>query len=120
MRTEKVEKIKSAFTLALIIAAALIIISGLSLNYEDKADSEVQEHIEENYEETGAINLVEAVLLDLRAYDTFGEVMVIYIAIAGVIILGKKLRREVGSEGGAAKREKKGEESGEYKEGSER
>ena len=86
---ENFKKFSSLFMLFLIL---ILIITGLGLEYEDKAESPVQEHIEENYEETGATNLVESVLLDLRAYDTFGEVIIIYIAIVGVVILGKKLR----------------------------
>ncbi len=87
------ERTKKLVSLGVVLIIGLLIITGLGLEYQDKEASPVQEYLEENYEETGAVNLVESVLLDLRAYDTFGEVIILYIAIAGVIILGKELRK---------------------------
>jgi len=63
----------------------------MDLGHEDKSESPLTEFYVENYEETGAVNLVEAILFDYRGYDTFGELLVLYIAIAGVIILGKEI-----------------------------
>ncbi len=80
---------KDICTLLLVLVIAFLLVQGLELSYEDKEDSEVDEYYKEHQEKTGADNMVEAILLDFRAYDTFGEVMVLYIAIAGVIILGK-------------------------------
>lgn len=91
MMPKKLERVISLFLTLIII---VIVVNGLSLTYEDKADSPLKEYIIENHEETGAVNLVEAVLLDFRAYDTFGEVIILYIAIAGVIILGKEMRKD--------------------------
>ncbi len=46
-------------------------------------------YIERGHEETGAPNLVTAVLADYRGYDTFGELMVIFTAgVASLLILG--------------------------------
>ncbi|GEM_PF-2843343 len=84
---------KRFFTLACVLIIIVLIATGLGLDHEDKEDSPVQGFLEENYEEMGADNLVESVLLDLRAYDTFGEVIILYIAIAGVIILGKEMKK---------------------------
>ena len=48
-------------------------------------------YIERGHEETGAPNLVTAVLADYRGYDTFGELMVIFTAgVACLLILGGK------------------------------
>jgi len=80
---------KDICTFLLVLMIAFLLVQGLELSYEDKEDSEVDEYYKEHQEKTGADNMVEAILLDFRAYDTFGEVMVLYIAIAGVIILGK-------------------------------
>ncbi len=80
---------KDICTLLLVLVIAFLLVQGLELSYEDKEYSEVDEYYKEHQEKTGADNMVEAILLDFRAYDTFGEVMVLYIAIAGVIILGK-------------------------------
>ncbi|MFO7991907.1 MAG: hydrogen gas-evolving membrane-bound hydrogenase subunit E [Thermoplasmata archaeon] len=82
--------------MGLVVLTCLILISSLNLQHEDKEDSPIKEFYEEHHEEAGPDNLVEAILLDYRAYDTFGEVMVLYIAITGVLILGKK--RKEGSE----------------------
>ncbi len=84
---------KDLLTLLLIFMIAALLLQGLQLSYEDKADSEIDDYYKEHQSRTGSDNLVEAILLDFRAYDTFGEVMVLYVAIAGVIILGKTLKR---------------------------
>lgn len=42
-------------------------------------------YIEAGARETGADNLVTAVLLNYRAFDTFGEVMIIFVALAAVM-----------------------------------
>ncbi len=48
-------------------------------------------YIEQGHEETGATNLVTAVLADYRGYDTFGELTVIFTAgVACLLILGGK------------------------------
>lgn len=89
---------KRVFTAVLVVAICVLLLQGMSLEHEDKADSPMFDHYVENHEETGAVNLVEAILLDYRAYDTFGEVLVLYISISGIIILGKKILKE--KEGG--------------------
>lgn len=49
--------------------------------------------------ETGAANLVAAVILDYRAYDTLGEVTVLFAAILGAFtVLRLKARKEEGGE----------------------
>ncbi len=85
---------KRIFTAFLIAAICILLLQGMSLDHEDKADSPIFDHYVENHEETGAVNLVEAILLDYRAYDTFGEVLVLYISISGIIILGKKILKK--------------------------
>ncbi len=50
-------------------------------------------------ERTGATNLVTAVLLDFRAYDTLGEATVIFAAILGCYALLRTRGREQGHEG---------------------
>ncbi|MBS3781243.1 MAG: hypothetical protein KGY66_06855 [Candidatus Thermoplasmatota archaeon] len=91
---------KRAVTAFLVIAICIALLQGMSLKYEDKSESPIFEYYVENHEETGAVNLVEAILLDYRAYDTFGEILVLYISIAGVIILGKEIVEGKSEEGG--------------------
>jgi len=82
---------KRVFTALLVAFICIMFLTGMNLGHEDKSDSPLTEFYLENYEETGAINLVEAILFDFRGYDTFGELLVLYIAIAGIIILGKEI-----------------------------
>lgn len=67
---------------------------------ERVADAPAAHYLEEGMDETGASNLVSAVLLDYRAYDTLGEATVLFAAIVGVTVLlrkrGKKDRKEGG------------------------
>ncbi len=82
---------KRILTALLVVVICLLLIQGMDLHYEDKSETPLTDFYVENYEETGAINLVEAILFDYRGYDTFGELLVLYIAITGVIILGKEI-----------------------------
>ncbi|MFH1760727.1 MAG: hydrogen gas-evolving membrane-bound hydrogenase subunit E [bacterium] len=55
-----------------------------------------QTFISQGMAKTGAVNLVSAVLLDFRAYDTLGEVTVLFAAIWGVVlVLRKKGRKKI-------------------------
>ncbi len=85
---------KRISTLCFILLVSAILLYSLDLEHDDKANSPIKEYYEDNMQETGSRNMVEAVLLDYRAYDTFGEVIVLYLAIIGVLLLGKKARRE--------------------------
>ncbi len=91
---------KRILTAVLVIAISAVILHGLSLDHVDKTDSPMLDYYIENHEKTGAKNLVEAILLDYRAYDTFGEVIVLYISIEGIIILGKEILKDNESEEG--------------------
>ena len=52
-----------------------------------------KEYITESLEKTGAANIVSAIILDFRAYDTLGEATVLFTSIIGaVVILRKKSR----------------------------
>lgn len=50
-------------------------------------------YIEQGYEETGAPNLVTAVLADYRSYDTLGEAVVIFTAGVGAVLVLLKARK---------------------------
>ena len=53
-----------------------------------------QTYIAEGLQRTGAANLVSAIILDFRAYDTLGEVTVLFTSIIGAtVILRKDSRR---------------------------
>jgi multicomponent Na+:H+ antiporter subunit B len=60
-----------------------------AFSHEDRpANNEVTgRYIEKGAEETGAANIVTAIVLDYRAFDTLGESLVLFIAFAAVILL---------------------------------
>ncbi|MBU0687337.1 MAG: hypothetical protein KKB81_05745 [Candidatus Margulisbacteria bacterium] len=51
-------------------------------------------HVESGVAETGALNLVTAIYLNYRAYDTLGEAVVFFVAALGVFMLLRKDYRE--------------------------
>lgn len=44
-------------------------------------------YIEQGVKETGALNLVSAIIVDYRAFDTLGEVTVLLTAIAALLVV---------------------------------
>lgn len=57
-------------------------------NPSNPANNEVPErYIESGLQETGAVNIVTGMILDYRAFDTFGESNVLFIAAITVLIL---------------------------------
>lgn len=45
----------------------------------------VKKYLEEGVSSTGAVNLVTAVILDFRAYDTLGEATVLFTSVIGIM-----------------------------------
>lgn len=67
---------------ALIVVALVLF---LALTGEHPTGTSTREHIvEHGVEETGAQNLVTAIYLGYRAFDTLGETIVLLIAVSGV------------------------------------
>ena len=78
---------------ACIIATLLLTVSYLPPYGEagNPVNNEVTErYIEKGMEETGAVNIVAGVILDYRAFDTFGESCVLFVAACSVMMLMKK------------------------------
>lgn len=70
------------------------------------ADAPMHKHVAPHYlqyaiKETQVANVVSAVLADYRSFDTFGEVIVVFTAGIGVMLLlkGRRTRRDGGSGG---------------------
>jgi multisubunit Na+/H+ antiporter MnhB subunit len=55
-------------------------------------------YLADGLKETGAANIVTAVLLDYRAYDTLGEATVLFTSIIGAIAIIRKKARKKPSE----------------------
>lgn len=81
------------------VALSLILIIMLLYGVADLPEfgdpnSPVNNYVSERYlgnglEETGAMNLITGVILDYRAYDTFGESTVLFTSVISVLILLK-------------------------------
>lgn len=73
-----------------LIALLLVTVSYLPATGADKrpSNNEVSaRYIEDGVEETGAVNIVAGMILTYRAFDTFGETNVLFIATCCVMIL---------------------------------
>ena len=51
-------------------------------------------YIKEGLIKTGATNLISAVILDFRAYDTLGEAAILFTAVIGVLAVMRKVGRK--------------------------
>ena len=59
------------------------------------ADAPSNTYLSEGLEKTGAANIVTAVLLDFRAYDTLGEVAILFCAVTGGLsVLRRRARKQ--------------------------
>lgn len=52
-----------------------------------------RDYIALGLQQTGAANLVAAVILDFRAYDTLGEAVVLFTAVVGVLTVARQVGR---------------------------
>ena len=58
------------------------------------SDTASQNYLTDGLEKTGAANIVSAIILDFRAYDTLGEATVLFTSIIGAtVILRKKSKK---------------------------
>lgn len=68
-------------------------------------DAPSRTYVEQGLEKTGAANIVTAILLDFRAYDTLGEATVLFCAILGALAIlrtqARKSREELDRESDA-------------------
>lgn len=68
-----------------------LIIFSTVLSYPTQLTSIIAIYYREHLSLTGSYNAVVAILLDFRAYDTLGEILVIFVTISGIILLiGRK------------------------------
>lgn len=83
---------------SIVVALSIIAILLFAVSYmppygsaDNPANNEVIErYTEKGMEETGAVNVVAGVILDYRAFDTFGESCVLFAAACSVMMLMKK------------------------------
>lgn len=92
--------------LSCIALAGILLYTVSWLPASGKADRPVnnevpRRYIEQGLQETGAVNIVTGMILDYRAFDTFGESNVLFVATVTVLILlhtDKKKKKDGGEE----------------------
>ena len=87
---QKFYKVMSVILCLGIILVLLWTVASLPVtgNADNPANNEVAvRYIEKGLQETGAVNIVTGMILDYRAFDTFGESCVLFIASCCVLVL---------------------------------
>lgn len=98
-RSEHPERHKPLMALAVVIVTGSLLIYGtLDMPYFGSAEAPIHQHVAPRYindsmQEIGVPNTVTSVLASYRAFDTFGEVVVIFTAGIGVLALLLVTRR---------------------------
>jgi multicomponent Na+:H+ antiporter subunit B len=82
--------LKYLLSASIIIAFSLIFFSIISMQYPTELTSEMSLYYLKKLPKTGAINVVSAILLDFRAYDTLGEILVLFATISGVMLIARR------------------------------
>ncbi|KYK33208.1 MAG: hypothetical protein AYK22_01485 [Thermoplasmatales archaeon SG8-52-3] len=80
------------------IVGAFLLFTALMMhpfgNFNEENTPEMDEYIIDNTQnETGADNGVTAVVFDYRGFDTLGEATVLFTAVAGVILVFRRLKK---------------------------
>ena len=98
-RSEHPSRHKPLLALAVVtVTGSLLIYATLDMPYFGSAEAPIHQHvapryIEDSMQEIGVPNIVTSVLASYRAFDTFGEVVVIFTAGIGVLALLSLVRR---------------------------
>ena len=77
------------------VVAVCFIVSAIAIHeFGEPVATKMDDYIINNcQEETGANNAVTSVVFDYRGFDTLGEATVLFAAVAGVIILFRRLKK---------------------------
>jgi len=78
------------FVLAVLAARAIGLLPEVGVNLSKVA----QYYLLRGFEETGAANIVSAVIFDYRAYDTLGEATILFTAILGAVVILRRKAKE--------------------------
>ena len=101
-------KIAAVTSCVALIAILMLAVSYLPPvgNADNPANNEVAaKYIEDGMQDTGAVNIVTGMILDYRAFDTFGESNVLFIATCTVLILMRNDKKK--GKGSAEEAEKR-------------
>jgi len=89
--------VAALFLILLIMGMLLTVVSLPLLGTTDRpTNNEVMKvYIENGIEDTGAINFVTGMILNYRAFDTFGETCVLFVATTAVMVLLMRKEEEI-------------------------
>ncbi|MBU7031799.1 MAG: hypothetical protein HXS53_04655 [Theionarchaea archaeon] len=87
-------RVYTVIAIVCVVLWGALFITTSSLHYGLHPGDAASHYLEWSGEETGASNVVTAIIVDYRLYDTIGEVTVLFTAILGVtLILGRNHHR---------------------------
>ena len=82
---------KRHISILFLILITIIIIISIDLEYgQPKSKEFSQYYLKQGLNDTGAMNLVAAVYLDYRVYDTLIETVILFMAVAGITFFLKR------------------------------
>ena len=77
-----------------VVAVSFIVTAIAIHDFGNPVASNMDDYIINNcQQETGANNAVTSVVFDYRGFDTLGEATVLFTAVAGVIVLFRRLKK---------------------------
>ena len=80
------KEMKKVFFIIIILVMTILFILSVDIEYGNPKNLDVANYyIDQGLHDTGAINLVAAVYLGYRAYDTLIETIVLFVAVTGVV-----------------------------------
>ena len=79
-----------AFVVIILVILAFFLFSAIKLDYGHLQHALSEYYITHGTAETGALNMVTAIYLNYRVYDTLGEATVFFAAALGVFMLLRK------------------------------
>ena len=77
-------------SIIVIVILAFFLFSSIKLDYGYPKPGVAAYYLSNGVTDTGALNMVTAIYLDYRAYDTLGEATVFFAAALGVFMLLRK------------------------------
>lgn len=104
-RFYKVAALACCIALILILQAAVSYLPPLGSSSNPGSNEVSAKYITDGLQDTGAVNIVTGMILDYRAFDTFGESNVLFIATCTVLILLRNDKKK--GKGSAEEEEKK-------------
>lgn len=80
---------RKIFSMVILLGLVVLLIWGIEL-FPPAPHIPAQHYVNYGKKETGAVNLVSAIYLGYRAFDTLGETIVLLLVVSGVAMLFKK------------------------------